>query len=318
MGGKNLSYVSNTINYTLAFAVLAFAAALIAAILAGYYGGAIYAQSDVSTVSILGNESIYCGSTQGCMVSVKRKLKDGTYDCAERTARPPGHVCSDQCVVGGTCTGYNPIDDFDRTPYCNATDYQSCRGACTTWEDCILPDWVEGGPAESGYAVCLSPLVDTELTGVCSFSAIYSNDDDGYYPPTYLFPYDTLSEEQLGPNAQICNWIIRDGLNLNNSKNCLDSATWAYCDGDCFSGCDYNYKCSRMNFLSADMPPFDIESLGVASTSSSSPPSRKLTVSAPPSVRDLFANVKDFRDLREASRNASIRLAKQRHRRRRR
>jgi hypothetical protein len=292
---KNMKDVVNGQTYILVVAVLVLVVSLVVLGLDAWNVSKDKAKDSVVTTTVYANTSTVCGTANGCYSCIKRTLTDGSTDIV-RNARPAGTVCSDVCVSSGTCTGFDPLDDNRRSSYCNATSYAACRGSCSTFADCILPAWM-GSMSTSGFAVCID--------GSC-LSSILFIDNVGNPPPTVLYPYFTDDDPRAGPDAEICRWIIQDGLDVSNSKNCLDYDVFGYTSGsNNYYGCNYMHQCARPNFWGTDAPPFSVTSLVGSSDNTT------LTLSVPPSIADLFVNVTNAGTLTTALGQASVRLATQ-------
>lgn len=243
----------------------------------------------ITKVQILDSTSSACGSNNPCIACVETTYADGS-KTIEKKYRPAGTPCADQCVTEGTCTGFSPLDDEKREPYCNATSYVACRGSCTDYTDCILPVWMTG-MTDQGHAVCIS--------GSCLYSMLFVNTTGGNPPPTVLYDYSTDNILRMNKEAEVCRWIIRDGLEVNNSKNCLDYGLFGYENIFAYYGCLYQYICARPNFNGPEAPPFTLFNLMSTSEMSDKThiPTMADSISAPPEMASFFKSVKSTKEV---------------------
>lgn len=298
--GKWTSITSNlnTVLGLVAFTVLV---VLIVMGLTSYLVSVEQPYAKVKKVEILSGDSTACGSSNPCVACIKTTYTDGT-STIEKKYRPAGTACADQCVVEGTCTGFNPMDDDTREPYCNATSYAACRGACTDYTDCILPVWMTG-MTDGGDAVCIS--------GSCLFSILFVNMTGGNPPPTVLYAYETDNFLRMNKEADICKWIIRDGIEVNNSKNCMDYGVFGYENIFAYYGCLYQYKCARPNFNGPEAPPFTLMTISSINDQQHVPTIAD-SVSASEDMAPFFKNVKTTKELYIQLLKASVHVANKR------
>lgn len=261
-----------------------------------------------SKSEILPSTSSVCGTPNPCMACVKTTYSDGSVT-VEKRAKPAGTACEDECATG-TCTGYNPLDDYSREPYCNATDITACKGYCQDHTDCVFPAWMEG-MTSTPVATCYSQN--------CLLSiAFVDPPGGGTPPPTVLYAIQLDNVVRFGKEAEVCRWIIQDGTNGTNNKNCLDYGIYGYTQTFDFYACIYQHKCARPNYYGSQVPPFTIfntQNVGIQTVSDT--PSLKSSLSVPDDVAFLFKDVQNIKDISKAITKAAIYRAQNHNRTRR-
>ena len=313
--GKTGAEVISNLNAVIGLVVITLIGVGVVLVFVGLATG--YRKDDAfRDTKVLSSTSSECGeaSSDVCTTKVKVKLADGSWVC-QNYVKLAGSPCNDSCVSVGTCTGYSPLDDNTRSPYCNATNYTTCYGSCNVHTDCIIPAFIPG-MTSSGFAICVSQS--------CYFQVHYiATGASGNPPNSQLYPQQTDDLYYFGDTALICRQIILNGVGLNYSKNCLTYASFGYTTNsgnDYNYGCVYQYKCaSPDNFGSA--PSFTITQLDVPfsssdnnetdinnSTNSTNSPgdysSVPFIISAPPDIANYFDNITTIHGLSVALRKA--------------
>jgi len=311
--GKTGAELISNLNVTIGLVAVALVGVIVGLIMVGIVIG--YRKDDpFRNTKVVSSTSSECGpaSSDVCSSYTKVQLPDGSWKC-QKYVEPAGTPCNDSCVSVGTCTGYAPLDDNTRAPYCNATNYTTCYGSCNVYTDCVIPAFIPG-MTSSGYAICVSQS--------CYFQVLYiATGSSGNPPNSQLYPQQIDSLYYFGDTALICRQIILNGVGLAYSKNCLEYASFGYTTNsgnDYNYGCVYQYKCaSPDNFGSA--PTFTITQLDVQFDNNNETSVNNATngtntpgdyskvpfiVSAPPDMEKYFENITTMSELFMALRNA--------------